>query len=92
MSASGRALSAALNKPEDWIVGQYTITHKKSRLEFWIANGRFFLDRWNGHIGGPRVIGLLERHWLWIKVRNVIGEAKRAELEASEKAVVDGLS
>lgn len=72
MSAAGRALSKALDRPEDWHQpDEYRIAHKPSGLAFWIANGRFFFNG-DGLRGTPRCLGLLERHWLYSKARRAV--------------------
>lgn len=82
MSAAGRALSKALDKPQDWRGdGEFVITHIPSGQEFWIANGVWFFDGCE-----PRTIrksiGLVERHWLHFKARKIIDKCKpRPDLE-----------
>lgn len=70
MSAAGRALSKALDKPEDWIAGGYRLIHKPSKQIFWVGSGGFFFD---GHAdaGTPKCLGLIERHWLYRKAGRV---------------------
>lgn len=70
MSEVGRALSSALDHPADWIIDEHTIKHRTSGLEFWIANGSFFFDGY-AYQGTPSCIGLLERHWIFRKVRRL---------------------
>lgn len=74
MSAAGRALSKALDSPEDWFGdGQYTIKHMPSGQEFWVANGAGFFD-----LESPLIerhsIGWIERHWLFFKARKIIAK------------------
>jgi hypothetical protein len=67
MSAAGRALSKALDSPLDWVwTDKYVITHKPSKQVFWVANGGFFFD---GDEGTPKCLGLIERYWLYAKVK-----------------------
>lgn len=91
MSAAGRALSKALDNPQDWTGdGEFRIKHIPSGLEFWIGNGGFFFDEQRrDKIDGERAIGLIERHWLYSKARKIIKANRRnpgAELIARLKA------
>jgi len=62
MSAAGRALSKALDTPEDWVIPDtYRIIHKPTGLSFWISNGSFFFDG-NDLDDTPPCLGLIERH------------------------------
>lgn len=76
MSAAGRALSKALDKPEDWYMpDDFCIKHRPSGLAFWVANGGFFFDC-DGMEGTPHCLGLLERHWLYFRARGIMATAK----------------
>lgn len=82
MSAAGRALSRALDKPEDWeFPSDYRIHHKPSNQDFWIGNGAFFFDI---HDGGASCLGYLERHWLYRKTMRSSAGAVVAKFEAAE--------
>lgn len=70
MSAAGRALSKALDTPSDWQLTRYTAKHNPTGQKFWIANGGFFFDGYTSE-GTPECLGLLERHWLYRKTKNL---------------------
>lgn len=70
MSAAGRALSKALDSPGDWALTKHTAIHKPSKQVFWISNGGFFFDGYETE-GTPSCLGILERHWLYRKMRNL---------------------
>ncbi len=66
MSAAGRALSKALDAPDDWVFDTHRIMHKQSGVQFWISNGGCFFD------GDPvSCLGWIERHWLYWKAMRV---------------------
>lgn len=35
-------ISAMIERPNDFVIGEYNLTDKKSKMDFWIANGVFF--------------------------------------------------
>ena len=76
MSAAGRALSKALESPDDWDVPtEYRIVHRPTEMSFWTANGSFWFNGSEIH-GTPSCIGLIERHWLYFKARKVRAKLK----------------
>jgi hypothetical protein len=84
MSAAGRAISKALDIPGDWEVGKYTIKHLPTRQFFWIANGAFFFDGYDGQ-DTPKCLGLVERHWLYRKARKLVAALVVTKFALSEK-------
>lgn len=82
MSPAGAALYSALDKPEDWEVdnGSYNLRHIPTKIEVWIANGAFFLDIKHQKISpfddGENVLGLIERHFIWRKVKKLLKSSK----------------
>lgn len=79
MSEAGKQLSNAMEQPGDWRVDRYTMRHIPSGCVFWIANGGFFFD---GYEGTPKCLGLLERHWLYwksVRMRNAQTAARFAQ-------------
>lgn len=81
MSAVGRALSKALDKPEDWeFPSEYRIRHKPSGQDFWVGDGAFFFDTFDDV---PSCIGLIERHWLYRKAIRIGAAAVIAKLAAA---------
>lgn len=76
MTAAGKALSQALESPDDWMArGKRCIKHAPSGPSFWIANGSFFFDGYDGD-DTPPCIGLIERHWLHFKARKIISKLR----------------
>ena len=76
MSAAGRALSKALESPDDWdSPSEYRIVHRPTGMSFWIANGSFWF---NGEdiYETPKCLGLIERHWLYFNARKVRAKFK----------------
>lgn len=84
MSAAGRALSKALDNPDDWEITQYTVKHKPSKQVFWTGLGGFFFDGYDAS-GTPSCLGLLERHWLYWKARNLFVALVAARFAAAAK-------
>lgn len=86
MSAAGKALSKALDSPEDWTSdGKYTITHRPTGLVFWIANGAWFFDGYRSE-NTPQCLGLIERHWLYFKARHIIPQRRKENGSATVAA------
>ena len=79
MSAAGKALSRALDMPNDWTAGYWSIEHRPSGLSFWTRNGSFFFDG-NDIKDTPQCLGLIERHWLYFKARKI--RAKYVEVKS----------
>lgn len=81
LSEAGKALLKALEEhPEDFKCTTHTITHKSSYTTWWIGNGGFFF---NGYNGTPKVLNLLERHYLYYK-------AKQAQKRAVAFIILNG--
>jgi hypothetical protein len=74
MTTAGKALSKALESPNDWAMSNFghTITHTPSGCTFWISNGSFFFDGYDEDSGTPKCLGYFERHWLHFKARKII--------------------
>lgn len=79
MSAAGRALSEALDRPEDWEIDRHTATHIPSKTVWWHANGSWFFDGYEQHSGA---LGLVERHALYRKFRRMQSAKVAAALAA----------
>ena len=86
MSAAGKALSLALDTPDDWTAGHYEIKHRPSGLAFWTRNGPFFFDG-SDIEGTPECIGLIERHWLYFKARKIRAKYVEVKRDPGEKVV-----
>lgn len=71
MSAAGRALSKALESPDDWdALSKHRIIHRPTGMQFWVASGAWFFDGIEPD-GIQKSIGLIERHWLYFKARTI---------------------
>ena len=68
LSEAGYALWDSLSDPYAWEIEAYKIIHKNSKLTFWTANGRFFLD---GYDNTPSCLGWIERHLIWPRVNGL---------------------
>lgn len=67
LSSVGKALLEALEQhPEEFESTAHTLVHKPSNTTWWISNGGFFF---NGYNGTPKVLNLLERHYLYYKAK-----------------------
>lgn len=72
MSPAGKAISVAMDTPEDWDIGEYIIHHKPSGTTLWIGNGPLTFDGYNGT---PPILGMLERFTLWWKYKRMANVA-----------------
>lgn len=76
----------------------YTIVHPETRIALWVCSGRWFLDGYNDSVFSydekgmvkellfkTRVpdIGLIDRHFLWHKVKKVMRFLERKDDEPS---------
>lgn len=61
------ALSAALDRPDEWDDMGYVLFHRPSKISWWTANGAWFFDSHNV----PSCLGLIERHFVWRKAKNL---------------------
>lgn len=67
LSSAGKALLEALEQhPEEFESTTHTLVHKPSNTTWWISNGGFFF---NGYDTTPKVLNLLERHYLYYKTK-----------------------
>ena len=81
LSSAGKALLEALEQhPEEFESTAHTLVHKPSNTTWWISNGGFFF---NGYDGTPKVLNLLERHYLYYK-------AKQAQSRAVANIIING--
>lgn len=79
MSAAGRALSKALDKPQDWRApDRFRMIHRPSGAAFWIANGTWFFDGYEME-NTPKCLGRIERHWLYRKAMKSISRSRQAK-------------
>lgn len=62
-SKFGKVLSKALERPEEWKVHPYTMTHIRSGIVMWIGNGPFFFDVYCN----SKTLGYIERWPLYFK-------------------------
>ena len=89
-----RALSDALDHPEDWdFRKEFTIKHKPSDIVMWIGNGSFFFDGYAELFGDGVIphIGLIERHFLYRKYKRVSRKLIADNIKASNNSAVDKL-
>ena len=70
-SPGAYAVWCAFESPENWTKDSYTLKHTPSGVQFWMGNGSFFFDTINPSGG----IGLLERHFLWLKYKRMASYA-----------------
>lgn len=70
LSPIGKRLWVALNSPDDWEIGEYTIKHTPTGTVWWVGGGGFSFD---GKInaGTPDCLGLIERHILYRRVKKL---------------------
>ena len=85
MSKTGKALWKLLDDVDQWKVSRHTILHKNTGYEFWIANGGFFFQ---GYDGTPKTIGLIERHFLCWKARRMADIRLARALRVTQQGVV----
>jgi hypothetical protein len=69
MSIVGKALSVAMELPENWELSTYTATHKPSGTCLWVANGWTFFDIYGVEC---RCLGLIERFFMFRKYKLMI--------------------
>jgi hypothetical protein len=61
---------------QGWDVDRYHITHRKSDIRIWIANGPYFVKITEGNNGREWCPGFIERHRLWAAYKRFIPDAK----------------
>lgn len=72
-----------LDKPENWKLdsGDYCLINKEyPNMKIWVANGFFFLGVWNYDHGKEYNFSIIEKFYLWPKVRKVLEQIKQTEL------------
>jgi hypothetical protein len=69
-------------KGSEWSYDHYHLTHKKSKMRLWVANGRWFFnvckDNGSDHEGSSP-IGLFERHLLWNEYNTIMKATRKAK-------------
>lgn len=87
LSPVGKVIYNSFNNPDEWNTedSDYTITHRKSGIILWIANGAFFFDGYNEYTG---IFGYFERHIMWSKYKGLRKIRAKQQYEKIEKEII----
>ncbi|MCI4438142.1 MAG: hypothetical protein JHC33_15150 [Ignisphaera sp.] len=69
----------------EWQYDSYRLTHKQSKVQLWIGNGRWHFnvckEGSNTDFDGNIPIGYLERHILWHEYSSIMKATKKAKIK-----------
>ena len=75
----------------DWSYDDYWLKNKKSGINLWVGNGRFFLDIASGNDTSPGLIGIFERHLVWHEFKKILRHSKKSLKQKQHDEVIKKL-